>query len=153
MGFQTDITRSPGAALGVRQAAVPDGGTPLPVWFFRADEPKTRRPTVIHTNGSDGRNVDMWTYCVPVVLNRGWNALVHEGPGQGQLLFVDQVTVPPTWENVVSPLIDWQSRRPDVDTGRIAVTALSMGGDLVPRAAAFEYRLAAVVAMPGCVTP
>lgn len=28
----------------VRQAAVPYGGTPLPVWFFRADEPKTRRP-------------------------------------------------------------------------------------------------------------
>lgn len=134
-------------------ANVPYGKTPLPVWFFRPDESNTRRPTVILTNGSDGQNVDMWTYGVPAALERGWNALVYDGPGQGQLLFVDQVTFPPTWEKVVSPLIDWLSKRTDVDTGKIAITGLSMGGDLAPRAAAFEDRLAAVVAMPGCVAP
>ncbi|MFJ6665362.1 alpha/beta hydrolase family protein [Streptomyces sp. NPDC091383] len=132
---------------------VPYGKTPLPVWFFRPDESGKRRPTVILTNGSDGQNVDMWTYGVPAALDRGWNALVYDGPGQGQLLFVDQVTFTPTWEKVVAPLIDWLSRRQDVDTGKIALTGLSMAGDLVPRAAAFEPRLAAAVAMPGCVEP
>ncbi|MYQ96183.1 alpha/beta hydrolase [Streptomyces sp. SID4946] len=132
---------------------VPYGNTPLPVWFFRPDGSGERRPTVILTNGSDGQNVDMWTYGVPAALNRGWNALVYDGPGQGQLLFVDQVTFTPTWEKVVAPLIDWLSRRQDVDTRKIALTGLSMAGDLVPRAAAFEPRLAAAVAMPGCVEP
>ncbi|GAA3071743.1 hypothetical protein GCM10020254_14480 [Streptomyces goshikiensis] len=59
----------------------------------------------------------------------------------------------PTWEKVVSPLVDWLSARPDVDQDRIALTGLSMAGDLAPRAAAFESRIAALVAMPGCVEP
>ncbi|MEU9286171.1 alpha/beta hydrolase [Streptomyces sp. NPDC048275] len=132
---------------------VPYEKTPLPVWFFRPDESERRRPTVILTNGSDGQNVDMWTYGVPAALDRGWNALVYDGPGQGQLLFVDQVVFTPTWEKVVTPLVDWLVARPDVDTEKIALTGLSMAGDLAPRAAAFEDRLAAVVAMPGCLTP
>ncbi|OKK21950.1 hypothetical protein AMK16_01505 [Streptomyces sp. CB00455] len=135
------------------KATVPYGTTPLPVWFFRPDESNTPRPTVILTNGSDGQNVDMWTYGVPAALERGWNALVYDGPGQGQLLFVDRVVFTPTWEKVVAPLIDWLSARPEVDTGKIALTGLSMAGDLVPRAGAFEPRIAALVAMPGCVEP
>lgn len=134
-------------------ANVPYGKTPLPVWFFRPDTATGRRRTVILTNGSDGQNVDMWTYGVQAALDRGWNALVYDGPGQGQLLFVDQVVFTPTWEKVVGPLVDWLAARSDVDPDRIALTGLSMAGDLAPRAAAFDNRLAAVVAMPGCLTP
>ncbi|WP_351226515.1 acyl-CoA thioester hydrolase/BAAT C-terminal domain-containing protein [Streptomyces sp. NPDC002133] len=135
------------------KTTVPYGTTPLPVWFFRPDESDRRRPTVILTNGSDGQNVDMWTYGVPAALDRGWNALVYDGPGQGQLLFVDQVVFTPTWEKVVTPLVDWLAARPDVDADKIGLTGLSMAGDLAPRAAAFEDRIAALVAMPGCLTP
>ncbi|MEU6865412.1 alpha/beta hydrolase [Streptomyces sp. NPDC046876] len=134
-------------------ANVPYGKTPLPVWFFRPDDSGERRPTVILTNGSDGQNVDMWTYGVPAALERGWNALVYDGPGQGQLLFVDQVVFTPRWETVVTPLVDWLTARADVDTGKIALTGLSMAGDLAPRAAAFENRIAAVVAMPAVLAP
>ncbi|MFF5447203.1 alpha/beta hydrolase family protein [Streptomyces sp. NPDC012888] len=135
-------------------ANVPYGTTPLPVWFFRPDASGgDRRPTMILTNGSDGQNVDMWTYGVAAALDRGWNALVYDGPGQGQLLFVDRVVFTPTWEKVVTPLVDWLTARSDVDPARIALTGLSMAGDLAPRAAAFESRIAALVAMPGCVEP
>ncbi|MDL2077773.1 alpha/beta hydrolase [Streptomyces sp. GXMU-J15] len=132
---------------------VPYGRTPLPVWFFRPDTSGKPRPTVILTNGSDGQNVDMWTYGVMAALDRGWNALVYDGPGQGQLLFVDKVVFSPRWEQVVGPLVDWLLRRRDVDHRRIALTGLSMGGDLAPRAAAFDHRIAALVAMPGCLDP
>lgn len=135
------------------KADVPYGRTPLPVWFFRPDRSNDCRPTVILTNGSDGQNVDMWTYGVAAALERGWNALVYDGPGQGQLLFVDQVVFTPTWEKVVTPLVDWLMDRDDVQTTKIALTGLSMGGDLAPRAAAFEDRIAALVAMPGCLNP
>ncbi|MET9962780.1 alpha/beta fold hydrolase [Streptomyces sp. NPDC006326] len=134
-------------------AKVPYGKTPLPVWLFRPDTSGERRPTVILTNGSDGQDVDMWTYGVSAALARGWNALVYDGPGQGQLLFVDRVVFTPRWETVVTPLVDWLVARPDVDTDRIALTGLSMGGYLAPRAAAFENRIAALVAMPGCLSP
>ncbi|MFJ9417688.1 alpha/beta hydrolase family protein [Streptomyces sp. NPDC101227] len=134
-------------------ANVPYGRTPMPVWFFRPDASGERRPTVILTNGSDGQNVDMWTYGVSAALERGWNALVYDGPGQGQLLFVDRVVFTPRWERVVTPLLDWLVARDDVDADRIALTGLSMAGNLAPRAAAFEKRIAALVAMPGCLEP
>ncbi|MFD9002435.1 alpha/beta hydrolase family protein [Streptomyces sp. NPDC059582] len=134
-------------------ADVPYGRTPLPVWFFRPDGSGRPRPTVMLTNGSDGQNVDMWTYGVAAALERDWNALVYDGPGQGQLLFVDRVVFTPRWETVVTPLVDWLVARSDVDADRIALAGLSMAGDLAPRAAAFEQRIAALVAMPGCLDP
>uniref|UniRef100_A0AAU2K022 Alpha/beta hydrolase n=1 Tax=Streptomyces sp. NBC_00049 TaxID=2903617 RepID=A0AAU2K022_9ACTN len=135
------------------RARIPYAGTHLPVWFFRPDGPEKPRPTVILTNGSDGQNVDMWTYGVSAALDRGWNALVYDGPGQGQLLFVEEIPFTTRWEKVVGPIVDWLDRRKDVDGSRIALTGLSMGGNLVARAAAFEHRLAAVVCQPGCVSP
>ncbi|WP_199820489.1 alpha/beta hydrolase family protein [Streptomyces sp. NRRL F-2664] len=95
----------------------------------------------------------MWTYGVSAALDRGWNALVHDGPGQGQLLFVEEIPFTTRWETVVRPIVDWLLRRDDVDGRRIALTGLSMGGNLAPRAAAFEHRLAACAAMPGCLSP
>ncbi|MEU0677046.1 alpha/beta hydrolase [Streptomyces sp. NPDC006172] len=127
--------------------------TSMPVWLFRPDASGRRRPTVILTNGSDGQSVDMWTYGVSAALDRDFNALVYEGPGQGQMIFVDQVVFSPRWESVVTPLVDWLTARSDVDADKIALTGLSMGGDLAPRAAAFEQRIAALAAMPGCLDP
>lgn len=137
------------------RAQVPYGRTHLPVWFFRPEgaDPSEPRPTVILTNGSDGQNVDMWTYGAAAALDRGWNALVYDGPGQGQLLFVDEVPFTNRWEKVVGPLIDWLDARKDVDSARIALTGLSMGGNLVARAAAFEPRIAALACQPGCLSP
>ncbi|MEU0060760.1 alpha/beta fold hydrolase [Streptomyces sp. NPDC006334] len=134
-------------------AKVAYGKTSMPVWLFRPDASGRRRPTVILTNGSDGQNVDMWTYGVAAALDRDFNALVYDGPGQGQMIFVDQVVFSPRWETVVTPLVDWLTARSDVDADKIALTGLSMGGDLAPRAAAFEQRIAALVAMPGCLNP
>ncbi|MFI8277951.1 alpha/beta hydrolase family protein [Streptomyces sp. NPDC085929] len=135
------------------RAQVPYAKTRLPVWFFRPDERDEPRPTVILTNGSDGQNLDMWTYGVAAALGRGWNAVVYDGPGQGQLLFVEEIPFTTRWEQVVAPLVDWLDARGDVDSSRIAITGLSMGGNLVARAAAFEPRLAAVVCMPGAPNP
>ncbi|MFG2292194.1 alpha/beta hydrolase family protein [Streptomyces sp. NPDC048603] len=135
------------------RAQVPYGEHRLPVWFFRPEGPERRRRTVIVGNGSDGQNVDMWTYGVSAALDRGWNAVVYDGPGQGELLFVHEVPFTTRWEQVIAPIVDWLQRRPDVDGDKIALTGLSMGGNLAPRAAAFEHRIAAVVAEPGCVSP
>ncbi|MEU3277752.1 alpha/beta hydrolase family protein [Streptomyces antibioticus] len=66
---------------------------------------------------------------------------------------MEEVSFTTRWETVVRPVIDRPERRKDVDRSRIAITGLSMGGNLVARAAAFEHRLAAVACMPGCVSP
>jgi acetyl esterase/lipase len=65
------------------------------------------------------------------------------------MLFERQVPFRYDWENVVTPVVDYLRSRADVDPGRVALSGSSLGGELVIRAAAFEHRLAAVVADPG----
>jgi hypothetical protein len=50
---------------------------------------------------------------------------------------------------VITPVVSWLRARPEVDPSRIVLFSQSFGGYLVTRAAAFEHRLAAVVADPG----
>lgn len=133
------------------KVAVPYGDSDLPAWFLAPSAPSGRRPTVILNNGSDAQNVDMWAWGGQAALARGWNALIFEGPGQGEMLFVREVPFRPDWEAVVTPLVDYLVDREDVDQERIALIGWSLGGELVARAAAFEHRLAAVVTDPGSV--
>jgi hypothetical protein len=124
-----------------------EGGT-MPGWFLSPGG-KGKRPTVILNNGSDGQNVDMYVGGGAAALERGWNALILEGPGQGSNLFLRNQVFIPDWERVITPVVDFLRARPDVDKRRISLTGASFGGYLVPRAAAYEHRLAAVVADPG----
>jgi hypothetical protein len=52
---------------------------------------------------------------------------------------------------VITPVVDFVLGRPDVDPKRIAIQGISQGGYWVPRALAFEKRIAAGIADPGVV--
>ena len=129
--------------------SIPYGGSTLPAWFLKPASGGGRRPTLIMNNGSDGQNVDMLPQGGSAALARGWNVLVFEGPGQGQMLFERRIPFTPDWHDVMSPIVDVLQKRGDVDPKRIALLGVSFGGLLVMRAAAFEHRLAAVVPDPG----
>ncbi|MGH7118884.1 MAG: alpha/beta hydrolase family protein [Acetobacteraceae bacterium] len=126
-------------------------GATMPGYFLSAGL-KAQRRTVIVTNGSDAQNVDVYAFGGAAAVERGWNALIFEGPGQGAMLFERKIPFRPDWENVISPIVDFLYDRRGVDTSRIALTGWSFGGALVIRAAAFETRLAAVCADPGYVS-
>lgn len=128
---------------------IPYGRTHLPGWLLTPPGARVRRPTVILNNGSDAQNIDMFVYGGAAAIERGWNALIFEGPGQGSNLFLRNKPFIPEWERVIEPVVDFLRRRPDVDRRRISLAGQSFGGYLVARAAAFEHRLAAVVPDPG----
>jgi len=135
---------------GERVAVPYDGGT-LPGYFFRsgpADEP---RRTLVYNNGSDGSVVGAWVRGIADALARGWNATTFDGPGQNAALVRQGLPFRPDWEQVVTPVVDHLASRPDVDARRIALLGVSQGGYWVPRAVAFEHRIAAAVADPGVV--
>ena len=67
------------------------------------------------------------------------------------MLFEKNQTFIPQWEKVITPIVNWLRRRSDVDRNRIVLSGSSFGGALVPRAAAFEHRLAAISVDPGVV--
>ncbi|MHB1138339.1 MAG: alpha/beta hydrolase family protein [Microthrixaceae bacterium] len=141
----------PHLAPVVESFEIPYDPQPMPAWFFAPDDSGAARPTIILNNGSDGQVTDMWTYGAAAAIERGWNALIFDGPGQGSMLFRHKLPFRADWEHVISPIVDVLTERDDVDSDRIALFGISMAGELVTRAAAKEHRLAALITAPGSV--
>src|SRR5271170_7069834 len=131
--------------------AVPYEDTDLRGYLFTPADDGVARPTVILNNGSDAAVTFLWPGLGQPGLDRGYNAVIFDGPGQQSMLFEHEIPFRPDWENVITPLVDFLSDRPEVDESKIVLYGTSQGGYWVPRAAAFEHRLAAVVADPGVV--
>lgn len=130
---------------------IPYESTALDGYVFHPDNSSEPRPTVILNNGSDGSVNSMWTLGGAAAVERGWRAVTFDGPGQGIALHRDSTFFRHDWEAVITPVVDFLAERDDVDPERIALHGVSQAGYWVPRAAAFEHRLAAVVADPGVV--
>ncbi|MFM9090536.1 MAG: alpha/beta hydrolase family protein, partial [Verrucomicrobiota bacterium] len=125
--------------------------SPMPGWFLRPSDDGKRRPTLLMNNGSDAQAIDLWGAGGYAALERGWNVLIFDGPGEGGMLFEKDQTFVPQWEKVITPIVSWLRARSDVDRDRIVLSGSSFGGELVPRAAAYESRLAAISVDPGVV--
>ena len=122
----------------------------LPGYLLRPDASGDRRPTLIITNGSDGSISDLWTPAAGA-LDRGWNVLVYDGPGQQSMLFEQLTHFRPDWEAVLTPVVDALIARDDVDPTRLTGFGVSQAGYWLPRALAFEHRLVGAVVDPGVV--
>jgi hypothetical protein len=130
---------------------IPYEDTTLPGYLFKVDDSGRSRPLLILNNGSDGPVTDMYLMGAAAALERGYNALTFDGPGQGAALFVQKLYFRPDWEKVVAPVVDFALKRPEVNPERIAIQGVSQAGYWVPRAVAFEHRIAAAIADPGVV--
>jgi hypothetical protein len=133
----------------VEHVTIPYEATSLPGYLFKVDDSGKRRPLVILNNGSDGSVLDMWQQGGAAAIARGYNCLTFDGPGQGAALWLQKLSFRPDWEKVVTPVVDYAVSRPDVDPRRIGIIGISQGGYWVPRAVAFEHRIAVAVADPG----
>jgi dienelactone hydrolase len=132
----------------VERVEIPYEGTTLAGYFFHP-EATGPRPTVILNNGSDGPASSQWSLGGRAAVQRGWNALTFDGPGQGASLHRQHLYFRHDWENVITPVVDFLLEREDVLGDKIALQGISQAGYWAPRAAAFEHRLAALVADPG----
>ena len=130
---------------------IPYEGTTLPGYFFRSGAAGEPRRTLIFNNGSDGSVVGAWTDGIASALARGWNAMTFDGPGQNAALVRQGLAFRPDWEKVITPVVDFLSDRADVDREKLALLGVSQAGYWVPRALAFEHRIAAGVTDPGVV--
>jgi dienelactone hydrolase len=133
---------------GERVAIEADGFT-IPAIFFRAGRDSTPLPTVLMFNGFDGSQEEMLHLCGIAALERGFNVLTFEGPGQPTVIRDQGVGFRHDWEQVVTPVVDRCEAVPEIDASRLALIGVSFGGYLAPRAAAFEPRIGAVVTIDG----
>ena len=131
------------------QLRIPYAGASLPGYFFQVDHSAAPRPTLLVHGGYDSTGEEQYYETVPDALERGYNCLVFEGPGQGSAIRCQNLPFRPDWENVVTPVVDYALSRVEIDPQRIVLVGKSLGGLLAPRAAAFEHRLAACIAVDG----
>jgi dienelactone hydrolase len=143
-----DLSPVPGERI-----SIPYEGTDLRGYFFPAADaaPGERRPLVIMNNGSDGATSAMWGHGGAAAAERGYHWMTFDGPGQQYALYEQRIPFRHDWEAVLTPVLDTLLERGDVDRKRIAVIGVSQAGFWVPRALAFEHRLAAGVADGGAV--
>lgn len=128
---------------------VPYEETTLEAYFLAPDDSGLARPTVIGFPGYDSPVEESYAMLAAAALERGYNCLLFEGPGQGGALYEKRLFFRPDYEAVVTPVVDVATDRADVDADRIVLVGRSFGGYLAPRAATAEHRLAALVADPG----
>lgn len=135
----------------IEPVSIPYEGTALRGFYMRGKSQARQRPLLILVNGSDGSLLDMWLWGGAGGTARGYDCLTFDGPGQGYALWKQKLPFRPDWEKVIGPVVDFALMRADVDPKRIAIQGISQGGFWVPRAVAFEKRIAAAIADPGVV--
>ncbi|KAJ5733727.1 hypothetical protein N7493_002513 [Penicillium malachiteum] len=121
----------------------------LGIFFPGAGNPAGQKPTIIAVTGFDGSMEESLHHVGFAGIERGYNVITYEGPGQPTVLRQQKKGFIHDWEKVVTPIFDYLIQRPDVDDSRIGLMGESLGGYLAVRAAAFEHRLAGVVAFDG----
>jgi pimeloyl-ACP methyl ester carboxylesterase len=149
--LQTETFRKGAALLDLPPDVleIPYEQTSLPGYFFRASDDGAARPTIILTNGYDGTVEEMYFANAVAALERGYNVLAFDGPGQGSVILDQGIVFRPDWENVVTPVVDFALTLSEVDPARLVLHGWSFGGYTAPRAASGEQRLAACIADSG----
>jgi 2,6-dihydroxypseudooxynicotine hydrolase len=82
-----------------------------------------------------------------IFLERGMATLAFDGPGQGEGQY--DFAIRGDYEAPVAAVVDFIETRRDLDAARIGLSGVSLGGYYAPRAAAFEKRIKACMALGG----
>ncbi len=105
-----------------------------------------KAPVVVMCMGLDSAKEEMDDY-ENRFLKRGLATLAFDGPGQGEAEY--DFPICPEYEKPVKAVIDYLETRSDIDRDRIGIWGVSLGGYYAPRAACFEKRVKACVALSG----
>jgi 2,6-dihydroxypseudooxynicotine hydrolase len=103
-------------------------------------------PVVVMAPGLDSTKEEIHAYEEPF-LARGMAVLAIDGPGQGEAEY--DIPICGDYERAGSAVVDWIEKRNDLDRERIAIWGVSLGGYYAPRAAAYEKRFKACIALSG----
>ena len=106
----------------------------------------TKPPVMVMAVGLDSTKEETEAYEAPF-LARGIAILVFDGPGQGEAQY--DLAIRGDYETPVKAVIDFIGTRADLDSNRVGMWGVSLGGYYAPRAAAFDKRIKACIALGG----
>ncbi|MFT9004781.1 MAG: alpha/beta fold hydrolase [Liquorilactobacillus hordei] len=96
------------------------------------------RGTILFINGFDGY-IEELTKMMLVYRDAGYNVIYFDGPGQGHALEKNKMPLTSQWEKPVKVILDY------FNATEVTAIGMSLGGNLVLHAAAFEKRIKRVV--------
>jgi predicted alpha/beta-fold hydrolase len=131
-----------GAKPSIYPVRIPFERTYLPGYFCKPATTTSKKcPLIIIQTGFDGTAEELYYSIGHAAVSRGYACLLFEGPGQGGVIRELKIPFRPNWETVITPVVDFAQSLEGVDTKKIALMGISLGGYLVPRALAFEKRI------------
>jgi dipeptidyl aminopeptidase/acylaminoacyl peptidase len=114
--------------------------------IFVAGEGSGPRPCLVFFNGYDVTKEFLYLMGLAGLATRGISVLLCDQPGSGGGLRLHCQPTRYDMEVPASACFEAMAARPDIDSDRIAIGGISMGGYFAPRAASLEHRFAACVA-------
>ncbi len=108
--------------------------------------PASKPPVLIMAPGLDSTKEEIHAYEEPF-LARGIAVLAFDGPGQGEAEY--EIPICGDYERAAKAVVDWIEQRSDLNCNSIAIWGVSLGGYYAPRAAAYEKRIKACIALSG----
>ncbi|NIA52364.1 prolyl oligopeptidase family serine peptidase [Massilia sp. TW-1] len=122
---------------------IPYGDAHLYGLYVRAENVDGPAPILVQVNGLDSTKEMKYRVGLPAWLaTRGVSSLVIDQPGTGEALRLQGMHAVYDSERWASKVVDWLETRADVDSQRIGLEGVSLGGYFCPRAVAFEPRFA-----------
>ena len=128
-----------------RRIEIPFDGSQL-VGVLREPAGDGPHPVVIMIPGLDSAKEEFRS-TEELFLARGLATFSVDGPGQGEAEY--DLAIRGDWEVPGTAIIDRLSAEPALDSGRIAVWGVSLGGYYAPRVASGDDRVRACVALAG----
>lgn len=122
-----------------RRVEVPFEGAVLPGYLF-AVPGQPQAPLMIQFGGLDSTAEEFYYGPAQLLNERGVALLTLDGPGQGGALRLHGLHHRYDYEVAGTAALDWVLANLDVDPARIGIMAVSMGGYMAARMAAFEPR-------------
>ena len=130
----------------IEHVELPYEGTSLPALFVHAEGSSGRTPALVFFDGFDVTKEIQYFKGVPDLVARGIACLLVDGPGNGEAIRFRNLPLHHETERYATPAYEYLAKRAEVDSARIGVMAISLGGYYAPRAAAFEPRFAGCIA-------
>jgi alpha-beta hydrolase superfamily lysophospholipase len=88
----------------VEPVLIPYQETALPGYLYRPDDSPQPRPTLLVHGGYDSTGEELYLLVAAAAIQRGYNCLTFEVPGQGALIREQHLPFLGDWEKVVSRL-------------------------------------------------
>jgi pimeloyl-ACP methyl ester carboxylesterase len=120
----------------------------LPGYFLSPDKDTNQiaRKTILIMSGYDGTSEEIFFGAGRAALERGYNILLFDGPGQvGALRFHPHMSFIPDYSQPITAVVDFALKRKDVDPNQLALYGISLGGYFAASGAITEKRIKALI--------